>query len=301
MIPERTSRAGLGEVRVAARSAASRALGSATGRTVGGRDLILTVLLIVALGRLVDGPLVWAIAAILVAATFLAARDAMAEVDPVAETSGVAIEALLLPVVAAIAALGTTRLVPIGLGLVPALAASGWLVARVAATEGRLLAAQGGPTSADRTTVLGEALLVGFLGFVGVAALVPGALPDPGLASGGANVIGPDLALLVAAEAGVAGMLGYRVSVLRGSGVRAGAWSAASYAAVVAIATTGVRTMEIPRLVGPALLALVFFLWDAIRVAAPAGRRDARRFGEMVVLAVLGIAVLVWSLNLRPV
>lgn len=301
MISERAARAGLGEVRVAARSAAARALGSGTARSAGARDLVLVVVVIVSLGRLVDGPLVWAVAAILVATTFVAARDALAGADPGAERSRVAIHSLALPIAAAMAALGTTRLVPLGLGLLPALAFAGWLVARVTATEGRLLAVSGGPGPADRSSVLGEALLVAFLAFVGVSALVPGALPEPGLASGGTSVIGPNLALLVAADAALAGILGYRLAMLRGSGARAGAWSAATYSAIVAIAATGVRTMEIPRLVGPALLALVFFLWDAVRVADPTGRRNGRRFGELAVLAILGVGVLVWSLNLRPV
>ena len=55
----------------------------------------------------------------------------LAEDDPAAEISGVPIEAIILPAVAAVACLGAIRLVPVGLWLAPALVATGssWTVA----------------------------------------------------------------------------------------------------------------------------------------------------------------------------
>ena len=58
--------------------------------------------------------------------------------------------------------------------------------------------------------------------------------------------------------------------------------------------------MEIPRLLGPALLALTFYLWDAFHGAAPARRRDARWLWQTALLAVLGIAVVALNLMMRP-
>ena len=46
--------------------------------------------------------------------------------------------------------------------------------------------------------------------------------------------------------------------------------------------------MAIPRLLGPALLTLVFYLWDAVHAAAPDRRRDLRWSWQTALLAVLG-------------
>jgi len=70
-------------------------------------------------------------------------------------------------------------------------------------------------------------------------------------------------------------------------------------AIVVAIAAVGLRAMEIPRLLGPALLVLVFFLWDAVHGTPPSRRRDARRIWETVLLLILGAVVIAWSVRLR--
>ena len=52
--------------------------------------------------------------------------------------------------------------------------------------------------------------------------------------------------------------------------VRDALWSAVTYAAAIAIGAAALRAMEIPRLVGPALLTLAFYLWDALHGTAPA-------------------------------
>ena len=57
--------------------------------------------------------------------------------------------------------------------------------------------------------------------------------------------------------------------------------------------------MEIPRLIGPALLTLAFYLWDASISAAPSRRRDIRWIGQIAVLVALGIIVAAWNLLLR--
>ena len=57
--------------------------------------------------------------------------------------------------------------------------------------------------------------------------------------------------------------------------------------------------MEIPRLVGPALLTLAFYLWDAFIGTAPARRRDLRWIGQIALLAGLGVIVAAWNLLLR--
>jgi len=81
--------------------------------------------------------------------------------------------------------------------------------------------------------------------------------------------------------------------------VRDALWSALTYAAAIAIGAAALRAMEIERLVGPALLTLTFYLWDAFIGSAPTRRRDLRWVGQVVLLAALGLIVAAWNLLLR--
>ena len=96
----------------------------------------------------------------------------------------------------------------------------------------------------------------------------------------------------------VAGALGYRSAALRVGTVRAALWSAATYAAAIAIAAAALRAADLPRLIGPAMLTLVFFLWDAFHGASPARRRDPRWIWQTALLVVLGAAVIAWNLRI---
>jgi hypothetical protein len=128
---------------------------------------------------------------------------------------------------------------------------------------------------------------------------VPGGLPAPGQAGAG---LGPD-ALAVVGQAGADALIGfllaYRTAALRTSNLRDVTWFAVTGAVIVAIAAVALRSIEIPRILGPALLVLVFFLWDAIHSGGPVRRRDPRRVWETVLLAVLAIAVIGWSIGIR--
>ena len=88
-----------------------------------------------------------------------------------------------------------------------------------------------------------------------------------------------------------------RSSASARSGTRSG--RPATYAAVVAIAAAAVRAVALPRLLGPALLALVFFVWDGVHGAPPTQRRDPRWIWQIALLVVLGAAVVAWNLALR--
>jgi len=262
------------------------------------RELVLAAGATILVARFVDGPIAWAVGGCLLVAVALASLQILGDSEGPTATAGVPVEALVVPAVAAFAVLGTIRLVPVGMLLAPALLVGTWLIARVLATEARILAASTGPSGADRTAILVWSLVVGFLAFTGIAALVPGGLPEPG-AVAGPSPTGPELAALAAADATVAFLLGYRAAALRSSNIRDVAWFGLTSAIVIAIAAVGLRAMEIPRLLGPALLVLVFFLWDAVHGAPPARRRDPRRIWETVLLLVLGIVVVAWSLRLR--
>jgi hypothetical protein len=264
----------------------------------GARDLAIAVGVIVGLSRFAPDAYAWPIAIVLLAGVILASLQVVGEADPAAQSKGVAVESLLLPGAAAIAVLGAIRMVPLGIVLVPAIVIAGGVVGLALVTELRLARASGPPSSPDRTAVLIEVLVIGFLGFAGIATLVPGGLPVPG--SGG--VAGSN-ALEVIAQAGgdgvLAFLLAYRVAALGSSNLRDVAWFGFTGAAVVAIAAVALRSIEIPRVLGPALLVLVFFLWDAIHSGGSVRRRDRRRVWETAALAVLAIVVIGWTAGIR--
>jgi len=214
-------------------------------------------------------------------------------------------ESVFLPAAASLAALGAIRLVPVGVVLAPAFALAGMLVGITLVTELRIARASGPPSSTDRTAVLVEIVVVGFLGFAGVAALVPGGLPTLGpTGASTASAVPTPLAWVAQAggDAVLAFLLAYRAAALRSSSFRDVAWFAVTGTAVVAIAAVALRSIEIPRILGPALLVLVFFLWDAIHSGGRTRRRrDPRRLWETALLAIIGIAVIGWTLGQRGV
>ena len=268
----------------------------------GARDLAITVGVIVALSRFAPEGFVWPIAVVLLAAVYLGALQIVGEADPAAQSAGVPVESVILPAGASLAALGAIRLVPAGLVLAPAFVLAGGLVGLTLVTELRLARASGPPSSTDRTVVLVEILLVGFLGFAGVATLVPGGLPQPGEVGGAVNPAPLAWVAQAGGDALIAFLLAYRAAALRSSNFRDVLWFAITGAAVVAIAAIALRSISIPRILGPALLVLVFFLWDAIHTGGRVRRRrDPRRIWETALLAALAIVVIGWTLGQRGV
>ena len=92
---------------------------------------------------------------------------------------------------------------------------------------------------------------------------------------------------------------GYRVASVRYGSPRDAMRSALTYAIVIAVAAGAIRAMDVPRLVGPAALTLVFYLWDALHATAPARRREPRFLWETILLAALAVVVVAWNLRLR--
>lgn len=265
----------------------------------GARDLAIAVGVVAGLSRFAPDGFVWPIGVVILAAVILGALQVVAEADPAAQGAGVAVESLMLPAAAALAALGAIRLVPIGLALVPALVLAGGLVGMALVTELRLARSSGPPSSTDRTAVLIQILVVGFLGFAGVAALVPGGLPTPGEEGGGVSADALPVIAQATGDGLIAFLLAYRTAALRSSSLRMVTWFGLTGAAVVAIAAVALRSIEIPLILGPALLVLVFFLWDAIHSGGPVRRRDPWRVWETALLAVLAIVVIGWSIGIR--
>lgn len=265
----------------------------------GARDLAITVGLVVALSRFAPDSFAWPIALVLLAGVAVGALQIVAEASPSAGNAGVPVESLILPGAAALAGLGAIRLVPIGIALAPAVVLAGGLVGLTMVTELRIARASGPPSSADRTAVLIEILVIGFLGFAGVASLVPGGLPAPGQGGGALGENGIAVLAQAGGDAIIGFLLAYRAAALRSSSFRDVAWFGLSGAAVVAIAAVALRSVEIPRILGPALLVLVFFLWDAIHSGGVVRRRNPLRAWEAAALVVLAIVVIGWSAGIR--
>jgi hypothetical protein len=264
-------------------------------RSDGRRDLVLLATAVVGLTRLADGPLLWLAAGLVLVGVLVGALGVLGEGEP----RGVPIESLLLPATAALAGVFGLRLLPVGPVVLAGLAVVAVLIDRSVALEQRLEALPTPPSTEDRTRVVGLAVGIAFLAFAGIAATVPGGLVTGGTVLGppGGALVGSDLALLAGADAAVAFLLGYRVAALRVTTVRDAAWSALTYAIVVAIGAGAVRALAVPRLLGPALLTLVFFLWDALHGTAPTRRRDPRWLWEIGLLVALAIVVV--ALNTR--
>ena len=197
----------------------------------------------------------------------------------------------------------STRLVAVDWILASVLVLAALLLAWTMGVEGRLAAR----LSADelRWQVVLAALAAGFLGFAGVAAMVAGGLVEP-LASGASAVGGPagamgeaDLLLLAAGDAVIAGLLGFRLVRLGPATRWEAVLSASSYAGVVALGAGLLRAMAIPQLLGPALLTLLLYLWDAFHATTPSIRRDPRWRWQVGLLLVLSAVVIGWNLGLR--
>jgi len=264
-------------------------------------DLSLAAVVIVGLSRLIEPPGVWFVAIFLLGAMLVGAVRVLGGTAPGRDIGpGVPVASLILPAVAAVAFVGIVRLVPFGLLLVPALLLTGLVVHRCLALEARLLMTAAPPDADQRTTVLVTILVVAFLGFVGVAATAPNGLGALAVGTTSAPPLdGAALLQLVVGDAVIAFLLGYRASALRLTSTRDLILSALTYLAAIAIGAAAIRAMAIPRLLGPALLTLAFYLWDSVHATPPVGRRDGRWWWQVGLLGVLGVVVILWNLLLR--
>lgn len=262
-------------------------------------ELALVATVLVAMARMVERADGFLVAALLPLVILVAGAGVLEGDEPRSRP----FEALLVPAALTGGAAAALHLVPAGLGLVPALAAFALLFDRVVALEMRLVGQPTGVTEADRSRVLLAAVVTAFIAFTGMAALVPGGLAEPGAASlaarAGKSLSEGWLLVLVIDDSLLALLLGYRVAALRYGTARDAARSALTYAIVIAVAAGAVRAIDLPLLVAPAVLTLVFYLWDALHGTAPARRRDPRFLWETILLLALGVIVIAWNLRLR--
>jgi len=180
---------------------------------------------------------------------------------------------------------------------VPALAGFALLFHRIVVFEMRIQAQITGTPDADRSRLGMAAVVTAFVAVHRHGGPSSGRARRAGRCRGTALRRGcwssPWTTLLIAL------LLGYRVSAFRYGAARDAARSALTYAIVIAVAAGAARAIDLPRLVGPAVLTLVFYLWDAFHGAAPARRRDPRFLWETILLVALALVVVAWNLRLR--
>ena len=144
-------------------------------------------------------------------------------------------------------------------------------------------------------------LVVALVAFVGVAAIVPGGIAglepagSPGRAAAARR---PRRCSPLPTRSSPASSATARRPSAAAS-VREALWAAADLrASAIAIGAAAIRAMGIPRLIGPALLMFLFYLWDSLHATPPTRRRDPRWIWETLVLVGLGAAVAFWNLRL---
>jgi hypothetical protein len=258
------------------------------------RELVLVAVILVAFTRLVEPADAFLISGLLPVVMLLAGIGVLAS-----ERNRRPFEHLLIPAVLTGGAGAAIHLVQPGLPMIPALGVFAIVLDRVLALEIRLLGQHTSPSESDRSRVLLTALLAAFVAFTGVATLVPDGLAEPGGATAGGGTLALGWLVVLAFDVAlIALLLGYRLAVMRYGSAADAARSALTYALVVAVTAGATRAIDTPRLLGPVVLTLVFYLWDALHGSAPARRRQPRFVLELVVLAVLGIVVVAWNLQL---
>lgn len=256
-------------------------------------ELVLLVSGCAGIGALLDGVPLWLAGAVLATLTAYGTFAILVRHEP----RGVPVESLAPPAVAAVGALGATHLAGPGPFAVAALAAGAVLLAASVSLERRLLGPADEVSERRRNQLAQLGLLLAFFAFVGTAGAVPGGLVEPG--TGPAPLDEAGLLLLAAADAIVAFLLGYRLSAVRVVTVRDAAIAGGTFAGVVAIAAAVIRALALPRLIAPALLAVVFALWSAYRAAPRSERRTMAWLWEYGLLALAGAATVAWNLLLR--
>jgi len=261
--------------------------------SAGRRELVLVATLLVALAAVIDPADAFIVAGLLPVVIVLGGVGLLSGLESPARPY----TSLLLPAVLTSGAAAAVHLVPVGLWLLVGLLGLAVVLDQMLALEIGILAQPKGVSDGDRARVLGAAVGTAFVAFTGVAAVVPGGMPEPTAAvtAGAGAMTQGGIVVLAVADAIAALVIGWRISSLRFGQPLEVARSAMTYALVIAIAAGLIRAIDLPRLVGPAVLTLVFYLWDAQHGSAPARRQERRFLIEMVLLAVLAVVVVAWN------
>jgi hypothetical protein len=136
-----------------------------------------------------------------------------------------------------------------------------------------------------------------FLAFVAVGGLVPG-----GLALDREPLSTNHLVEFAALNGLIAGLVGYRLASLSTPHrfdriVRVVAFG--QYAVPVAVAAVALRSLALPRLYSPALLALTVYIVTGLRESPEPANENRRLLEELALLGIAALAVIAWGLLAR--
>jgi hypothetical protein len=253
------------------------------------RDLLVVSVALLAIGRLVDASVAVPVALLLGLAVLLGTRASLRADDPDAEATVPPETGLVAGVTAAALLLGE-RFVPLTWAFVAALGAGGALLWLAILSERHALVH--GPQANPRLPLLAVAIVASFVGFTAVSGLVDGAPGATPLSETG-------LLMLALADALIAALLSSRLGRTEPAPPRVAFVGAATSGLAVALAAGLLRAVAVPTSAWPAILTVVFYLWDAVRTSSVAIRRDPRWVWQFGLLGVLAIIVIGWNLALR--
>jgi hypothetical protein len=263
----------------------------------GARELGLIVATLAVLGRFVaDAPL-WVATALAVIVAAAGTASLLGELRPWRWPLG----RVALPATAAFVAMGTARLVDPVPWLAVAFAGSWALTAWVVATETAAATRAGMPgsvmpdgTHARPTAARLGAFLLAFLGFAAIGGMVPG-----GVAGEGQPLTVASFLVTIVLDVAIGGLAGYRIAAVRPHTPGQAAVAFYQYSMVVAPLGVLVRVLALPRLFGPAVLALATYLVTSLRESDEPVRFNARLLEETGVLILAGAAVVVLGLLVK--
>jgi hypothetical protein len=263
-------------------------------------NLVVLVFMAAAIAVFLEGAGFWLGTALVCAATAYGAFGMLGGVEP----RGVPVESLATPAAAAFATVSLTHAVGASLVAPLVLAAGGGLLVTSIVLEMRLLGPSDAAEPLRRQQLLLLTVLLAFLCFAGAAAAAYGGLlgsdaassPDPGSSVAAQEA---SLVTFVLADAAIGFVLGYRLTATRVPTVRASAREAGTFAAAVGVAAALIRAIALPRVLAPALLALVFYVWGSYRAASRVERRSNAWLWEYLVLAGAAALAVAWNLLLR--
>jgi hypothetical protein len=141
------------------------------------------------------------------------------------------------------------------------------------------------------------ALALSFLGFVAAAGFIPGAFGAPGQ-----GLPGRDLLALVAVDAVIAGVAGYRISALVASSAidrMVRVLAMLEYAVPIGFAAWAFRAMALPRLFVPALLTLGVYMITIMRESPEPVVMNRRLLRELGILTLAAAATVAWGLMVK--
>jgi hypothetical protein len=272
----------------------------------GARELGLVVATLAVLGRFVTGPNLLLVTGLVVLVAVAGTAALLGELRPWRWSA----ERAAIPAVAAFAAMGTAHL----LDPVPWLAvlfAGSWIVVTWAVgieiapprplpilppdpeeepdSADAIASTHAKPTSA-RLGAFGLA----FLGFAAIGGIVPG-----GVAGDGQPLTVWVFLATIALDVTIGGVAGYRIAVLRPHSRGEALIALYQYSMVLAPVGVLIRVLALPRLFGPAVLALAAYVITSLRESDEPVRFNVRLLEETAVLLAAGVLVVVVGLLVR--